>query len=281
MGKRKLLLAAVAAAAAAVGLAAIAQAAITAQTITATTTTAKQDKKRHGAGDITVIIDTFESPPTPVAQTAERTYVDFDKDFKISPGKLGTCTQAQLTNTTTAQAKANCASALVGTGSARSCSASGGCGALAFDLEVTAFNGAPEGKNPVLYLHAKGIGAIAALPPLILRGVYIDSPLPGYGKRLVVDVPDTSSTGTHLTQFITHVGVLKNGVKKKVKGPRNPKTGKRKVKRVPQYYAMARCSDGDWTVRSETRFRAGGGTLSDTYTSGCKQRKTRKGKKKK
>jgi hypothetical protein len=280
MGTRKRLTFAVAALTISVGFVAVAQAAITSQTITSTTLTPKQDKKQHGAGDITVIIDTAETPPTPVGQTAETTYVDFDKDFKISPGKLGRCTQAQLNGTTTAQAKANCRNAVVGTGSARSCSAFGGCGALAFDLEVTAFNGAPEGGNPVIYLHAKGIGAIAALPPLILKGVYVNSPLAGFGRRLVVDVPDTSSTGTHLTQFITHVGVLKNGVKKKVKGKKNKKTGKRKVKKVPQYYAMARCSDRTWTVRSETSFRAGGGTLSDTYSSACKQKKSKKKKKK-
>ena len=273
MRKRKLLMSAVAALAVSVGLAAVAQAVVTSQTITASSTKTKQEKKTHGAGDIKVTIDTFETPPTPAGQTAQTTTVDFDKDYKFSPGKLGECTEGQLSNTTTAQAKANCPTAVVGTGSARSCSASGGCGALAVDLEVTAFNGAPEGGNPVLFLHAKGIGAIAALPPLILKGRLIPSPLAnqGYGSRLVVDVPDTASTGTHLTQFITTVGVLKNGVKKK-------KKVKGKTKKVPQYYIMSKCSDKQWTFRSETTFRAGGGTQSDTHSIACTQKKKKKKK---
>jgi hypothetical protein len=282
MRKRKLLISAVAALAVTVGFAAIAQAVVTSQTITATSTKTKQDKKALGAGDIKVDIDTFETPPTPAGQTAQTTTVDFDKDLKFTPGKLPQCTQTQLNGTTTAQAKSNCPGAVVGTGSARSCSANAGCGALAFDLEVTAFNGAPEGGDPILFLHAKGIGAIAALPPLILKGRLINSPLAnqGFGRRLVVDVPDTSSTGTHLTEFITNVGVLKNGVKKKVKGPKNPKTGKRKVKKVPQYYVMSKCSDKQWVFRSETTFRAGGGVQSDTHTIACTQKKSKKKKKK-
>jgi hypothetical protein len=273
MRKRKLLISSVAALAVSVGLAAIAQAVITSQTITATSTKTKQEKKTHGAGDIKVTIDTFETPPTPAGQTAQTTTVDFDKDYKFTPGKLGQCTEAQLAGTTTAQAKTNCGKALVGTGSARSCSATGGCGAVAFDLDVTAFNGAPEGGNPVLYLHAKGIGAIAALPPLILKGRLISSPLAnqGFGKRLVVDVPDTASTGTHLTQFITNVPVTKNGVKKK-------KKVKGKTKKVPQYYVMAKCSDKQWIFRSETTFRAGGGVQSDTHTIPCQQKKSKKKK---
>jgi hypothetical protein len=280
MRKRKLLISAVAALAVSVGVTAVAQAVINSQTITTSSTKTKQDKKTHGAGEINVTIDTAETPPTPAAQTAETTFVDFDKDYKFTPGKLGQCTEAQLAGTTTAQAKANCPTAVVGTGSATSCSAGGGCGALSVHLDVTAFNGAPEGGDNVLFLHAKGTGVIAALPPLILKGKLTNSPLAsqGYGKRLVVNVPDTASTGTHLTQFITNVGVLKNGVKKKVKGPKNPNTGKRKIKKVPQYYVMAKCSDKQWTFRSETTFRAGGGSQTDTHTIACTQKKAKKKK---
>jgi hypothetical protein len=278
MRKRKLMISAVAALAVSVGVAAVAQAVVTSQTITATATKTKQDRKVHGAGDIRVVIDTFETAPTPAAQTASHTNVDFDKDYKFTPGKLGQCTQAQLNGTTTDQAKANCPKAIVGTGSAKACAAASDCAGGQVDLVVTAFNGAPQGGNPVLFLHAKAVGLAAALPPLILPGVLVQSPLGApYGKRLSVDVPDTSSTGTHLRQFATTVGVLKNGVVKKVKV--KTKSGKKKIKKVPQYYVMSKCSDRQWDFRSETTFRGGAATQTDTHSIACQQKKSKKKKK--
>ena len=279
MRKHKLLISAIAALAVCVGSAAVAQAVITGTGITVSSTKAKQFKKQHGPIDLSITTENFETPPTPNGQTPSVTSVDFDKDIKFTPGKLGVCTQAQLQATTTETARARCPTAVVGTGVAKSCSATAGCTAVEHQLDVTAFNGAPEGGTQILFLHVKGVGAIAALPAIIVKGRLINSPLAGqgYGKRLVIpDQPDTGSTGNHLITFDLDTPVLKNGLKKKVKGPKNPNTGKRKIKKVPQYFAMAKCSDKQWQFRVETSFRAGGGTHAGTQTIPCQQKAAKK-----
>jgi hypothetical protein len=281
--KRRIWVAGVAGLAVSVGVAAFAQAAITGTAITVTSTKTKQFKKQHGPTDMTTLNEFLQTPPTPIGQTAEITNVDFDRDFKFTAGKIGECAPSQLAGLGTADAKAACPTAIVGGGIATSCSAAQGCGPGEHQLEVTLFNGVPQGGAPVLILHLKGIGAIAALPPFVVPGRLINSPLAGqgYGKRLTIpDQPDVQSTGFHLRSVRLELGVLKNGVKKKVKGPKNPKTGKRKIKKVPQYYVMAKCSDKVWQFRTETTFRGGGGTHVDTGTTPCQQKAAKKKKKK-
>jgi hypothetical protein len=280
--RRRILLAGIAGLAASVGVAALAQAAITGTAITMTSTKTKQFKKEFGPMDMSTLTEFIQVPPTPIAQTAEITSVDFDRDIKFSPGKIGQCTTAQLAGTSTEAAKAACPTAVIGGGVAKSCSAAAGCEPGEHQLDVTMFNGVPQGGAPVLILHLKGVGAIAALPPFVVPGRLIDSPLAGqgYGKRLVIpDQPDVQSTGFHLRSVRLDLAVMKNGLKKKVKGAKNPKTGKRKVKKVPQYYVMGRCSDKSWQFRTETTFRAGGGTHVGTSTTPCQQKAAKKKKK--
>jgi hypothetical protein len=90
-------------------------------------------------------------------------------------------------------------------------------------------------------------------------------------------VENTETTGLHLTKFQTRVGVLKNKVvkKKKIKLP----NGKKVTKKFPQYYVMSKCSDKQWDFRSETTFRGGAATQTDTHTIACKQLKKKKKKK--
>jgi hypothetical protein len=272
---------AVAALTVSVGVASIAQADITGVGITVTGVKTKQDKKKHGPADSVLTNLYEEAAPTPIAQTGQTTVIDYDKDIKISPGKIAQCTPAQVAGKSTADARAACPRAVLGTGTARSCAATAGCNVAGGEhqLDVVLFNRTPEGGNPGVILYLKGIGTIAALPPFVVPGQFVKSPLPGYGQRLIFpDQPDVQSTGYHLRSVIISIPVLKNGVKKKVKGKKNPVTGKRKVKKVPQYFVMARCSDKQWEYRTQTSFRAGGGTHSATFTQACQQKG---GKKKK
>jgi hypothetical protein len=262
MRKRKYLIGATLALAASVAVAAFAQAAVTSQTLIVAVSAKKQDKKAFGPADINVTVDTSESPPTPAAQTASQTVVDFDKDFKFTPGRLATCNATNLAGTTTAQAQAACPGSQVGTGAATLCSAAGGCAATpggGIQGVVTAFNGVPSGGSPTIVLHAR-FGP-PANTTTVLTGVIGTSPLgPPYGKRLTVTVPDTALTGLHLTHFQTAISKLKT-----VKG----KKGK-----PSKFYIMAKCSHKVWAFQETTIFRAGGTTQNARATVRCKQKKS-------
>lgn len=266
MRKRKYVIGATFALAASVAFAGIAQGVVNKQEILVQVPQgAKQDKKLKGGAGLDVDVVTTETPPTPAGQTASHTDVDFDKDFKFTPGTLKECNPAALANTTTDQAKAACPGAQVGFGTANACSATGGCGSISVPLTVTAFNGTPSGGNPTFLLHAKPGGIAAATPNLVLVGTLTRSPLGNpYGMRLGVEVPDTSSTGNHLNDF--HVFVLKQ-VTQKAK-PAKAKPAK--------FYISANCSDKSWEFQSTTTFRAGAPTQTDTATVPCAQKKVKK-----
>lgn len=269
MGKRKYLVGATLALAVSVAVAAIAQAAVISQTLTVIVPQgSKQDKKVRGPAGLDVDIATAETPPTPAAQTASHTDVDFDKDFKFTPGKLPQCSPASLAGTTTEAAKAACGASQVGFGTANSCSAAGGCGVASVPLVVTAFNGTTAGGRPTFLLHAKPGGIGAATPPLVLVGTLIPSPLGApYGSRLAVEVPDTASTGLHLNDF--HVFVLKQVTVKRNKKKNKP----------AKFYISAKCSRKTWSFQSTTFFRGGAPTQVSQANVPCKQKKAKKKKK--
>jgi hypothetical protein len=268
MRKRKYLIGATLALAASVAVAAVAQGAVTGQNLIVTVAAKKQDKKQRGPTDINVTVDTSESPPTSAAQTASQTVVDFDKDFKITPGRLATCNPTALAGTTTAQAQAACPGSQVGSGAATLCSAAGGCGATpggGIQGTVTAFNGVPSGGSPAIVLHAR-FGP-PANTTTVLTGVFGTSPLGNpYGPRLTVTVPDTSLTGLHLTHF--QVAIPKLVTVKKNK----------KKKKPAKYYASAKCSHKIWNFNETTTFRAGAPQQSSHTTATCKQKKKKKKK---
>jgi hypothetical protein len=266
MRKRKYVIGATLALAASVAFAAVAQGVVVKQQILVQVPQgSKQDKKLKGAAGLDVDVVTTETAPTPAEQTASLTDVDFDKDFKFTPGTLKQCNPNSLANTTTDQAKAACPGSQVGFGTANSCDATLGCGGVSVPLTVTAFNGTPAGGRPTFLLHAKPGGIGAATPALVLVGTLAPSPLGApYGQRLSVTVPDTRTTGLHLNDF--HVFVLKQ-VTVKAK-PTKAKPAK--------YYISANCSDKSWEFRSSTTFRGGAPTQTSTATVPCTQKKVAK-----
>ncbi|MGH2955875.1 MAG: hypothetical protein ACRDL6_02635 [Solirubrobacterales bacterium] len=265
-------------------MASAAQAIVTGQTLTVSVGGTKQDKKVPGPASLDVNIATSITPPTPAAQTAAQTDLDFDRDFRFFPGRLQDCSPAQLANTTTAAAIAACGRAQVGTGDATLCSAAGGCAALTIPAVVTAFNGTPSGGSPTILLHVKAGGIAAAVPNLVLVGTLINSPAGGeFGKRLSVQVPDTSSQGVHITNFHTAVPKQRTQTptkKQKKKCKTKPKKAKKNcLNKKKKFYVMARCSDRNWEFRETTNFRAGGGTQIANTNESCVKRGAKKKKK--
>lgn len=269
MRKRKYVIGATLALAASVAMAAVAHATVDSQTLTVKVTQSKQDKKIFGPADLDVDIATTETAPTSDNQTPIQTDVDFDRDFKFTPGSLPTCGGADpkslLKSTTTAAALAACPGAQVGSGTAFACPAKFGCLAQV-PFVVTAFNGARVNGNATFILHAR---SDASSVTLILIGTLIPSPAgPLYGQRLSVAVDDTSSTGLHLRDF--HVIVPKTQSVKKKKG----KAGK--PAKPAKYYISAKCSGNKtWDFQETTQYRGGAPTLNAKAQVACTQKKTK------
>ena len=265
MRKRKYLIGATLALAVAVAMPSLASAAPTGQTLDVVVKKVKQDKKKRGAADIDVTVDTQYAPGSAnPGQTAFNTVVDFDKDFVFNPGKLPKCNPTQLANTTTAAAKAACGGSEVGAGEANLCSTANASVCLVSAV-VTAFNGTPVGGNPQLLLHTR----TSANTTSVLDGTLINSPLGGqYGKRLNVNVPDTGQLGQTLVHFRT--AVPKQVTKRRT--VKNKKTGKKQV--IKTFYVSARCGKGkSWQFQETTQFRAGGGTHTASDEVKCKRKK--------
>lgn len=272
MRKSKYLVGMAVAVAASFAIASVAQAAIT-NTMTVSSTSTKQQKKTPGATDLHVDIKTAYSAGTPAAQSASHNDLDLSRNLSFNPPK-GQCNPATLAGTSTATADAQCAAELVGTGTALLCSPLAGCaatpggGGVGIPAVIHAYNGVPQGGNPVLVLHTKPGGAAAATPPAVLVGTLIQSPVGGvYGKRLSTEVPDTSSTGVDLVDFDVTIPKLKT-----VKA--NKKTGK-----PAKFYIMGKCdSSKSWAFTETNTYRAGGGTATASATVPCTQKATPKKK---
>ena len=229
----------------------VASAAVTAVNTTANITPAKQDKKVRGAAAVFFrSADThagFLPCPPGTGNTVDcaayppsvQTVITFTRDIKFTPGNLPDCNLAALSGKTTAGARAACPGSIVGTGRNVNTTTTG----QTLNGVITAFNGAPSGGNPSIYLHVD-IAGVTTKP--ILNGVI-------RGNVLTVQVPPVP--GTVIESFDTTIG-------KKV-------VGRKKGKRV--YYFSARCSRKRWNV-AETVIYQNGQQLSDTETSRCKQK---------
>ncbi|HEX5893641.1 MAG TPA: hypothetical protein VFY33_02345 [Solirubrobacterales bacterium] len=236
----------------------VASAAVTSLNTTINLTPAKQKKKVRGPAGVFFASDDTHAgflpcPPGTANTDACRAYppsvqavITFTRDIKFTPGNLPDCNLSALSGKTTAGARAACPRSIVGTGSNRNLTTSG----QTLNGVITAFNGAPSGGNPSLYLHVD-IAGVTTKP--ILNGVI-------RGNTLTVQIPPVP--GAVIEHFDTTIG------KKVVGKKRNKQTGK--VQKT--FYLSAKCSRRNWTT-TETVTYQNGQQLSDTVSSRCKQKK--------
>ena len=236
----------------------------TALSITSPVTPTKQDKKVRGGVSTTftsndthagallnepgciqpnITATCFAFPPSVQA------FITFPTDFKFDPGTLPDCNLASLTGKTTAGAREACPRSIVGQGASVIRTLAGGT----LNGVVTAFNGAPSGGLPSLYLHVDIAGSTTKP---ILNGVI-------RGNTLLVQIPPVP--GTVIQQFTTTIN--KTVTKKK----KNKKTGKV----VKTFYLSAKCSRGTWTVGETTTYQ-NGKTLTASTSSKCTKTKKKK-----
>jgi hypothetical protein len=246
----------------ALALSSTASAAVTGVTLTANATPTKQDKKKRGG--VAVQIGTAEaragltSPPggtgcmPPTVVTPACTYfppshtsvINFDPDFKVTPGTIPRCDPASLAGKDATGARAACPRSIVGQGTSE----------IHTVIEtsplfgtVTAFNGLPSGGNPVVLLHMD-IDRSTTSP--ILTAVV-------RGNVLTVQGPITpGAVLTNLTTSINRRVSLKKG-------------GKR------LFFASARCSKRRWQS-SATVFYTDGTQQTGSTTQTCQQKKKKK-----
>lgn len=234
MRKRKYLIGALVSAVGVLAISGTASAAVTNQTLSVTTSPKKVSKHSFTAvKKFTSVVDTIYSGVfTP---NGTQTVLTFSKDIKFTPGNTPQCQLSQVDTIKQAAARANCQRSIIGAGSAI---INGG----ALTGSVTAFNGAPSGGSPTIYLHTAVFtpGGTEVLDPT-LTGVLNTS-----ANTLTVSIPPT---GTSITHFDTTI------IKRK--------TGKK------SYYVMARCRKGKWTSSETTTFNDGT-SQSASSTQKCK-----------
>jgi hypothetical protein len=229
----------------------VASAAVTALTTTINITPAKQDKKVRGpasvffrssdthAGFLPCPPGTGNTDACAAYPPSVQAVITFTRDIKFTPGNLPDCNLSALSGKTTAGARAACPRSIVGTGANVNTTTTG----QTLNGVITAFNGAPSGGNPSMYLHVD-IAGVTTKP--ILNGVI-------RGNVLSVQIPPVP--GTVIENFDTTIG-------KKV-------VGRKKGKRI--FYFSARCSRKVWNA-TETVTYQNGQQLSDSGTARCKQK---------
>ena len=260
---RKYLIGVIAAMVSAMAFSSVASADVTALRTEATATPSKQDKKVRGPLNVY-----FESNDTHVGvfgcansiacyafPPSIQARVVFPTDFRFDPGNLPDCNLASLIGKSTAGARAACPGSIVGGGGNTQQFSDG----RRLNGVITAFNGAPSGGSPSLYLHIEFPG-VETKP--ILNGVIS-------GNVLNVQIPPVQ--GSVIEQFFTTINGRTVVGKQKAKAGSATAAAKAKKK----YYLTAKCSKKDWTT-TETVTYQGGKTLSDTVPLTCKQKPKKK-----
>jgi hypothetical protein len=157
--------------------------------------------------------------------------IDFDKNASVYTKGVPTCNAAKLQNVSTEIAERECGAAKIGGGSATALLPVGNT-VFTVAQTVTAFNGVPNGKKPVILLHSYGTTPIQTT--LVLTATVSNYNKQGYGPRLDVKVPLIANGAGALTYF--NVKVQKNykykGKKRSFISAKCPANKKLKVRSI-------------------------------------------------
>lgn len=237
---------------------------LTGQTVDATVVSKPQDRKVLGpVGSLTVAVDTtYDGLTPPFTGRATNTKIDFPGDSAVRPPKAQCDPNAGgFSSSTTAGALALCGDAQVGTGNATLLGPVPGVTAV-----VTAFNGTqPEGL-PTILLHARTV--VPATTTVLIGTIRRSDQGPLFGPVLDVPIPLLIGGNFVVSHFETTIPQLKTV-------PANKK------KRKPaQYYLMITCSKKEWNLQARSTFDGGAPPTLATDRETCKQKKSKKKKKK-
>jgi len=166
----------------------------------------KKKTKKVDPKDVTLNVSVGIRDPDALNKvpSANKVELDFDKDLTFNTKKIPTCDENVIATLNNAQAKDECKKAVVGQGTAAAtCSGSEDPPDIP-GIKVNAFNGEPQGKNPVLLLHTDAnLGGNSTIT--ILPGVLTKAGKP-FGKTLNVTVPPLAGGACSIVDFETTVG---------------------------------------------------------------------------
>jgi hypothetical protein len=155
-------------------------------------------KKTAQPATLNVEVKTGTTAASGVPSPAVHDVIDFDKNLSLQTKGLPTCTAAKLQNTSTEAAERACGSAKIGSGTSITLLPTGS-NVFTEPTVVTAFNGAPQGGKPVVFLHAYGTSPVQTT--LVLTGVVTNYNKEGYGPRLDVTIPPIGGGVGAITDF--------------------------------------------------------------------------------
>lgn len=186
-----------------------------------------------------------------VPSPAIRAVVDFDRNARLYTKGIPRCDPAKLQSTSTEVALQQCGKAKIGGGKA-SALLPVGEQIYTVNQTVTAFNGIPQGRKPVVILHTYGTTPVQTT--LVLVGPVSNYDKEGYGPRLDLAIPKIAGGTGALTDF--QVKIDKKYFYK----------GKKRS------FVSAKCTSGKLKARGTFTF-LDGESLTALDTQGCTKKK--------
>jgi hypothetical protein len=195
----------------------------------------------------TLSVTAANQRPSPAVQVT----LDFDKYTRIFSKGYPTCQASKIENTSTEAAQRACGKAKIGSGNATALIEIG-TKTFVEPTIVTAFNGVPKGKKPVILLHSYGSTPVQTT--LVLSGPVSNYNKEGYGPRLDLTVPLIAGGTGSLTEF--HAKIFK----------------KYRYKGKEVSYVSAMCKGKPLKARGKFTFRDGV-SLTPALKQGCTKAK--------
>jgi hypothetical protein len=164
--------------------------------------------------------------------------LEFDRDGRLSAAGLPACDPSLLQEVTPREARARCASAIVGTGHIEALVEREGGPPYDVTAPVTLFNGPPENGNPTVIFHTRT--TVPATQSFVIV-IVIERRRGSYRYRATFDLPPIDAGRGSLVHVDVHIG------------------RRYRYRGVNRSYVSARCSDNVLSTRG--RFAFADGTL--------------------
>ena len=223
----------------------------TTQTVTGKATPSRLPEHVRAPVTLKISETTGTTDPSGVQPPTASAKVFLDRDYLITTKGLPQCDIAKIEGKSTAEAKAGCGKALIGSGNTVARVSDGSGGHTDIPGVVTAFNG-----NPLSHTATAGCDPVKTKPC-----IYIHVDLGGPSVVVILEIRRTA--GPYGTVFETVPGNPEPIHSLTLKLHRSYKAGGQ-----TRNYVSARCADGNLRVKGRFTYSSGP-PLSDTSSQRC------------